>query len=273
MPQNNKLMVLFLSTANAARSQMAEVLLRTKGAAYFDVYSAGTHPEPIDKRTLQAIRLYDLSDEGLSSKHINDFSGEKFDYVITLCENANSECRDYPGAAQQLAWDCPDPNIRLTDNPFFSTLEALNSRINMFISITADINVSKPKSTETKPNKAIKPAIDPITFYKCLTDDIRLKTLMLTYFHGELCVCELMHALQEDSQPKVSRNLAVLKKANLLSTRKHGQWVFYRINVDLPQWSKSVIAQTTENNAYLIKEALQRLTEMQTRPNKTSICG
>ena len=64
---------------------------------------------------------------------------------------------------------------------------------------------------------------------------------------GELCVCELMQALDEDSQPKVSRNLALLKKANILSDRKHGQWVFYRINSALPLWIKSVIAQTTEN--------------------------
>jgi len=273
MPQNKKLKVLFLSTGNAARSQMAEVLLRAKGSAYFDVYSAGTHPEAINEQALQAIGIYGLSGEGLSSKHINDFSGEKFDYVITLCENANNECRDYPGAMQQLVWDCPDPKTRLTDNPFLSTLDELTNRVAMFIAITVDINVSKTKSTETKPNKAIELVIDPITFYKCLTDDIRLKTLMLTYFHGELCVCELMHALQEESQPKVSRNLAVLKKANLLSTRKHGQWVFYRINIELPPWAKSVIAQTTENNCKLIKKPLQRLAEMQTRPNKVSICG
>lgn len=113
---------------------------------------------------------------------------------------------------------------------------------------------------------------DPLAFYKCLTDDIRLKTLMLTHYHGELCVCELMAALDEDSQPKVSRNLAVLKKANILTGRKHGQWVFYRITPELPLWAKSVIAQTTENNVPLITTELQRLNEMNNRPNKASFC-
>ena len=114
---------------------------------------------------------------------------------------------------------------------------------------------------------------DPISFYKCLTDTIRLKTLMLTFYHGELCVCELMQATGESSQPKVSRNLAVLKKAQVIVDRKHGQWVFYRINPTLPLWAKTVIAQTTENNIPLIKNELHRLNEMQNRPDKSSFCN
>lgn len=263
MPQNKKISVLFLCTGNSARSQMAEALLRSKAPDQFEVYSAGTHPEQIDERALSAIRVFGLSSEDLKSQNINEFAGKKFDYVITLCDKANHECRHYPGATQQLAWDFPDPKTRLTDKPFISTLNELNSRISMFLLIVSKSDTSK--GTES--------TFDPISFYKCLTDDIRLKTLMLTHYHGELCVCELMHALQEDSQPKVSRNLAVLKKANILSARKHEQWVFYRINYELPQWAKSVIAQTTENNSSLISESLQRLAEMQTRPNKVNICN
>ena len=95
---------------------------------------------------------------------------------------------------------------------------------------------------------------------------------MLTHYHGELCVCELMEAMEEDSQPKVSRNLAILKKAQVITDRKHGQWVFYRINPELPLWAKSVIAQTTENNIPLINNELRRLDKMQNRPDKTSFC-
>lgn len=262
MPQIKKITVLFLCTGNSARSQMAEALLRAKGADKFEVYSAGTHPEQIDERALNAIRVFGLSSEDLKSQNINEFAGKKFDYVITLCDKANNECRHYPGAIQQLAWDFPDPKTRLTDKPFISTLNELNSRISMFLLIVSKSDTSR--ETES--------TFDPISFYKCLTDDIRLKTLMLTHYHGELCVCELMHALQEESQPKVSRNLAVLKKANILSARKHEQWVFYRINYELPQWAKSVIAQTTENNSALISESLLRLAALQTRPNKVTIC-
>ena len=81
-----------------------------------------------------------------------------------------------------------------------------------------------------------------------------------------------MTALNEDSQPKVSRNLAVLKKARVLIDRKHGQWVFYRINPMLPLWAKSVIAQTTENNILLINQPLKRLDKMKNRPEKTDFC-
>ena len=82
-----------------------------------------------------------------------------------------------------------------------------------------------------------------------------------------------MTALQEDSQPKVSRNLAVLKKAGVITDRKNGQWVFYRINPQLPLWIKTVIAQTTENNIDLITTHIERLANMHNRPDKTSFCN
>jgi hypothetical protein len=82
-----------------------------------------------------------------------------------------------------------------------------------------------------------------------------------------------MEALKEDSQPKVSRNLAVLKKSKVIIDRKHGQWVFYCINPELPQWAKSVIAQTTENNVLLINSELQRLDNMKNRPDKANFCN
>lgn len=114
--------------------------------------------------------------------------------------------------------------------------------------------------------------ISPTAFYKCLTDEIRLKTVMLAHYHGELCVCELMEALDENSQPKVSRNLAVLKKANVITDRKHKQWVFYQINPELSPWISSVIEQTTKGNLSIIKDELHRLAIMKNRPDKTSFC-
>ena len=95
---------------------------------------------------------------------------------------------------------------------------------------------------------------------------------MLIEYHGELCVCELMEALEEDVQPKISRNLAVLKKANVITDRKHGQWVFYRINPELPLWAKTVVAQTTENNTHLIEREIGRLDTMQNRPDRAGFC-
>jgi protein-tyrosine-phosphatase/DNA-binding transcriptional ArsR family regulator len=272
--------VLFLCTGNSARSQMAEALLRNKAADQFDVFSAGTSPEQVDVRTIEAITRFGIDAGDLVSKHLQTFAGKDFDYVITLCEKANNECRSYPGAGKQLAWDFPDPKTRTGNHPFSSTMTELNNRLSMFLLVENKVTskASNEIIIETKiedrnqsaPERLID--FDPITFYKCLTDDIRLKSLMLTHYHGELCVCELMEALNEESQPKVSRNLALLKKAAIISDRKHGQWVFYRINSNLPLWAKSVIAETTENNLGLIMSPLERLDIMQNRPNKVSFC-
>lgn len=267
--QNHKQKVLFLCTGNSARSQMAEALLRHKASDKFEVFSAGTSPEVVDVRAIDALSKFGLDASNLKSKNINKFDGVNFDYVITLCDKANTECRNYPLAEKQLAWDFPDPKARAGNNPFSATLSELNNRLSMFL-LVEDKRFNTLQQ-ETNNDSLIN--IDPIVFYKTLTDDIRLKTLMLTHYHGELCVCELMTALDEDSQPKVSRNLAVLKKANILTDRKHGQWVFYRVTSELPLWAKSVIAQTTENNVLLIAEELQRLNEMNNRPNKANFCS
>lgn len=268
--------VLFLCTGNSARSQMAEALLRHKASEMFDVYSAGTQPEEIDSRTLSALKNFGIATESLKSKSLEQFSGIVFDYVITLCDKAASECRSFSNATKQLAWDFPDPKQRKGNNPFTTTLNELSNRLSMFLLIESKKVTKSPlinTTTETTDETgSVEISIDPVTFYKTLTDDIRLKTLMLTHYHGELCVCELMEAINEDSQPKVSRNLAVLKKAQVLTDRKHGQWVFYRINPELPLWAKSVIAQTTENNIPLIETELQRLADMQNRPDKDSFC-
>lgn len=278
MTDIKKQKVLFLCTGNSARSQLAEALLRHKAGDKFAVFSAGTCPEDIDSRTIAALKKFGLPTENLTSKNVTVFEDQVFDYVITLCDKANSECRDYPNAGKQLAWDFPDPKTRNDSNPFSATLNELNSRLAMFLLVEVEAEEKSNNIDSTSPisldNETAQPLSDfsPITFYKSLTDDIRLKALMLTHYHGELCVCELMVALNEDSQPKVSRNLAVLKKSQVITDRKHGQWVFYRINPELPLWAKSVIAQTTENNVPLINKELQRLSQMKNRPDKASFC-
>jgi len=269
-----KTTVLFLCTGNSARSQMAEALLRHKASEKFEVFSAGTNPENIDSRAIAALNKFGVATKDLVSKNVSVFAGKAFDYVITLCDKANSECRNYPNAGKQLAWDFPDPKTRTDSHPFSATLHELNNRLSMFLLVEEKsipvVNLASKNFNDETTQQSTN--FSPLTFYKSLSDDIRLKVLMLTHYHGELCVCELMAALDEDSQPKVSRNLAVLKKADVITARKHGQWVFYRINPVLPLWAKTVIAQTTESNILLIDKPLQRLNEMKNRPDKASFC-
>ena len=251
---------------------MAEMLLRHRASDKFDVYSAGTHPESVDIRATEALRQFGLDVKQLRSKSTDEFADQAFDYVITLCDKANNECRSYSGAERQLAWDFPDPKSRSCSNPFSTTLNELNNRLSMFL-LVEDKLVGNSDAAEVDEINDRSAELEPISFYKTLTDDIRLKALMLTHYHGELCVCELMEALEETSQPKVSRNLAVLKKAKIITDRKHGQWVFYRINSALPLWAKSVIALTTENNIALIQQALVRLVKMKNRPSRVGFCN
>lgn len=113
--------------------------------------------------------------------------------------------------------------------------------------------------------------MNPVQFYKCLADDTRLRCLLLIIEEGELCVCELTEALQE-IQPKVSRHLAQLRKCELLIDSKQGQWVFYQINPQLPDWAKSVLQETAASNQFYIAENRQKLAKMKGRPERLKSC-
>lgn len=110
-----------------------------------------------------------------------------------------------------------------------------------------------------------------LDLFKALCDETRLRSLLLINAEGELCVCELMLALQE-SQPKVSRHLAQLRKAGLLLDKRQGQWVFYRINPNLATWALKVIDETCSANSYLVEQGLARLKLMGDRPDRVKAC-
>lgn len=85
--------------------------------------------------------------------------------------------------------------------------------------------------------------IEATELFKLLADTTRLRCLRLLQSEGELCVCELMHAIG-DSQPKISRHLSHLRKSELVVDRKEGLWVHYRLNPVLPEWVSAVLEQT-----------------------------
>jgi len=86
------------------------------------------------------------------------------------------------------------------------------------------------------------------SLFSSLANDTRLRSLMLLQRHGELCVCELTHALAI-SQPHVSRHLALLRESGLVRDRRAGVWVYYRINPELPAWVKAVLCEVFEGLA------------------------
>ena len=83
--------------------------------------------------------------------------------------------------------------------------------------------------------------MQPLTFFKLLADSTRLQTVLLILQQQELCVCELTCALNE-TQPKISRHLAMLRKAELLLDRRQGQWVYYRINPAVKHYGRTATA-------------------------------
>lgn len=113
--------------------------------------------------------------------------------------------------------------------------------------------------------------MDPVQFYKCLADETRLKSLLLIQQEGELCVCELTAALRE-SQPKVSRHLALLRECEVLSDRRQGQWIFYSLSPALPVWAKQVLAETVDGNDAFLKACRKQLDRMGDRPERAQSC-
>lgn len=113
--------------------------------------------------------------------------------------------------------------------------------------------------------------ITPPEVFKSLADETRARATLLIADQGELCVCELMCALG-DSQPKISRHLAQLRSSGLLLDRRQGQWVYYRLNPDLPTWVHDILQTTLQANADWLHHNASRLQSMDGRPVRDAAC-
>lgn len=109
----------------------------------------------------------------------------------------------------------------------------------------------------------------PTRLFACLSDEVRLYSMLLLQQHGELCVCELMAALQAN-QSKVSRHLAQLRNCGLVLDRREGQWVFYRLHPELPEWARTVLKNLTDPQSGHLAAMETRLLQMRDRPVRTS---
>jgi arsenate reductase len=106
---NDKKRVLILCTGNSARSQMAEGLLRHDAGAHFDVDSAGTKPGSVRPEAIAVMREMGIDISEHRSKHVDEFEGQTFDYVITVCDDAREACPVFLGAARRLHHSFEDP--------------------------------------------------------------------------------------------------------------------------------------------------------------------
>jgi arsenate reductase (thioredoxin) len=101
--------VLILCTGNSARSQMAEGLLRHDAGRSFEVSSAGTKPAPVRPEAIAVMRELGIDISSHHSKSVDEFAGQEFDYVITVCDNAKESCPVFPARTQRIHWSIEDP--------------------------------------------------------------------------------------------------------------------------------------------------------------------
>jgi arsenate reductase len=106
---SDKKRVLILCTGNSARSQMAEGLLRHDGGGKFEVLSAGVEQSFVRPQAIEAMREVGIDISDHRSKSVDEFAGQEFDYVITVCDNANARCPVFPGKTERIHWSFEDP--------------------------------------------------------------------------------------------------------------------------------------------------------------------
>jgi ArsR family transcriptional regulator len=111
----------------------------------------------------------------------------------------------------------------------------------------------------------------PPELFKSLADETRARMTFLILMEAELCVCELVWALNE-SQPKISRHLAQLRKYGLLADRRQGQWVYYHLHPALPEWIRLLLQTALDANREWIQADLDRLNTMGERPERKALC-
>jgi arsenate reductase len=101
--------VLILCTGNSARSQMAEGLLRHDAGDRFEVFSAGTKPGHVRPEAITVMRELGIDLSGHRSKHVDEFAGQTFDYVLTVCDNARESCPVFPAGTRTIHHSFDDP--------------------------------------------------------------------------------------------------------------------------------------------------------------------
>jgi len=129
--------ILFVCTHNSARSQMAEGLMRHIAGGQIAVHSAGSHPTGLHPDAIRAMDALGIDIRGQQSKHLHEFDGQAFDYVITVCDRAREICPVFPGDGAQMHWGYVDPT-KIDDTSerhraFDQIARQLSTRIEYFL--------------------------------------------------------------------------------------------------------------------------------------------
>lgn len=132
--------VLFVCSGNSARSQIAEAVLGRLGGPDFEVYSAGTEPKGVNPYTTRVLDDAGIDWSAARSKSVDEFAGQSFDYVITVCDRARQTCPVFPGTHNTFHWGLEDPaEAEGSDaqklGAFQQTYLELNQRLRPFVEV------------------------------------------------------------------------------------------------------------------------------------------
>ncbi len=150
-----KAKILFLCTGNSARSQMAEALVQARSGGAVEACSAGSHPKPLHPNAVKVMREHGIDLTSHASKHLDVFSDQRFDWVISLCDRVREVCPAFPHQPETVHWSIPDPAAGQVDNnlnyPIFQqTAAELDSRIGFLLAALTD-RTSAHRSERKKP--------------------------------------------------------------------------------------------------------------------------
>lgn len=143
----NPVSVLLLCTENSARSQMAEALFRKMGGTGIHVASAGTKPTRVHPAAVHVMAAMNIDISGQRSRHVDEFKGQTFEYVITVCDRAREACPTFPDATHLIHWSLPDP-VAVEDTTaqylaFEQTAQQLATRIRYLLAFISHQKESK----------------------------------------------------------------------------------------------------------------------------------
>ncbi|MET9022392.1 ArsR family transcriptional regulator [Actinopolymorpha sp. NPDC004070] len=149
--------VLFLCTGNSARSQMAEALFAQAAGEYAEVASAGSRPKDLHPHAVRAMRAYGIDLTVRRSKHLDEFAGQRFHCVVTLCDRLREICPEFPGSPETAHWSIADPAAEGGYPAFRRVAADLHTRVAFLTSYLAIPTGPTPSTAPAGPTKPTTP--------------------------------------------------------------------------------------------------------------------
>ena len=143
------LRILFLCTHNSARSQLAEAILRNMGGDNVEVFSAGSMPTEVHPNTLVVLGELGIDSSMLLAKSLDQFLGESFDYIITVCDRVRDSCPVFRGDPFQIHWSFPDPDV--IEDPELQLAAFRRTAVELQIRVRYLLLLHHPRTGERKP--------------------------------------------------------------------------------------------------------------------------